>query len=265
MAKRGHTTPSWSDIVLRGVGWGVLAGVYAVVVAFPISAVRTPVYEARATVIISARDPLRPGFGHALVTSSPLAIETYRGVMTSRLTVEEALRAHAHEEEPNRRAVRDLQRALTVTAEDAGVSAFLWVTVRHVDPVFAQRMANGIADVGVEWDAMRATRTVESIITGLDARIASLDAEIERQVSADAANLESARADLVVQRTAARALWSAAVGRLSSLEPATVPVVPIRPRPMRSAGVAGVMAALAVFGTTLAGGFRAAGGGGRRG
>jgi uncharacterized protein involved in exopolysaccharide biosynthesis len=265
MSKRGHRTPSRSGIVLRGVGWGVLAGAYAVVVAFPISAVRTPVYEATATLIISGRNPIRPPWGPALVTSSPLAIETYRGIMASRVTVEDALRADALGDVPDRRAVRDLQRALTVTAEDAGVSAFLRVAVRHVDPVYAQRMANGIAHVGVQWDTMRAARTLESIITGLDARIAGLDEEIERRSSADVANLEGARADLVVQRAAARAWWNGAVGRLSWLEPAAVPVVPISPRPRRDAGVAGVMAALAAFGSTLAGGMRTAAGDRRRG
>jgi hypothetical protein len=260
MPKRGPTSPMRSRIVRRGVGWGVLAGVYVAFVAFPIRAVQTPVYEATATVIVTARDPRWLGFGPAVVTASPLAIGTYRGILTSRLIVEEALRAHTHGEEPSRRAVRDLQRALVVTAEDAGASAFLWVSVRHVDPVFAQRMANGVADVAVRWDAMRATRTVESIIAGLDGRIASLDAEIDRPASADPAYLESARADLVVRRTAARALWSSAVGRLSVFEPATVPVVPIGPRPLASAGVAGVLAALAVFGSTWAGGLRAAAG-----
>jgi capsular polysaccharide biosynthesis protein len=211
---------------------------------------QTPVYEAQATLLTSTLDATQRDFGTTLVTAPALAVTTYRGVITSRPVVEEALRSLT-ETVPTAVETRELQGALSVRAEDAGISAFLRIAVRHVDPGLAQALANAVAEAAVRWDAARATQTLESITVSLTTQIDSLDLELARADPAEVPGLERARADLAVQLSAARALRSAAVGRITLFEAALVPDGPVAPRPLRSAVLAAAMAAFVTFGLLL--------------
>lgn len=229
----------------------------AVVVAFIAGAAtfvlvgrRTPVYEAQTTLLTSTLDAAQRDFGTTLVTAPALAVTTYRGVITSRPVVEEALRSLT-DAVPTALETRQLQGALSVRAEDAGISAFLRIAVRHVDPRRAQSLANAIAEAAVRWDAVRATQTLEAIIGSLTIQIDSLEQELTRAAPTEVPGFERARADLAVQLSAARALRSAAVGRITLFEAALVPDVPVAPRPLRSALLAAAMAGFVTFGLSL--------------
>ena len=210
-----------------------------------------PTYETSASLLVSSQDPNQRDFGVTLVTAPALDVATYQAAIRSRQVLANALQL-LNGYTPSRFQIDELAASLSLRAEEARNSSLLRVIVRGQNPVRISERANAVAEAAVDWDAERATRTLETIIGSLQAQIASIDAELAA-ASADAPveGLTRNRAELQLQLSSARALRSAAVGRLEFLERAEPPLYPIAPRPTRDAAVAGLFAVLLVYGLLL--------------
>ena len=238
-------------LIRRGLLVAVLLAGATAGVTYYLTSNIPPSYEAVAMLLVSAQDPNQRDFGVTLVTAPPLDSATYLAAIRSRQVLADALR-DARGTEPGPLDVDALAGAVTVRAEDARTSSIIRVLVRSDDPGEARDLATAVAGAAVRWDEARATRSLETIIASLDAQIASIDAEIQ---TADADTpidgLTRNRAELQLQLSSARALRTAAVGRLELLERAEAPRSAVAPRPVRSAAVAGLFAAFVSYGLLL--------------
>lgn len=236
-------------VLITAIAVGVAVGM--------LSGQRTPQYQAQATVVTTMQDPGQRGFGATLVTAPALATATYRAAALNRTVLSDAW--HALEgRPPTQLELTDFRETLTVRSEDAPASSLLRISALAADPGTAKARADAVAAALVRWDIERATRALESILAGLDAQIEAIDAEIEAATAGDpdataaeVAGLERARADLVLQRSSARALRTGAVGRVELFETATEPLTQHRPRPLRDGAFAAVLGLMAAFGAVL--------------
>ncbi len=238
-------------LLRRGLLFAAGAAVVVGSATFFISRTLPPSYEARATLVASAQDPNQRDFGVTLVTAPTLDVATYQAAIRSRQVLAEALR-EVTGVTPSSIAVDDLYAALIVRAEDARTSSLLRVLVRDDEPTVARDLANAVAAAAVNWDELRATRSLETIIESLQAQIASIDAELA--AAADDTPVEGLvrnRAELQLQLSSARALRTAAVGRLELLEAAEAPRDRVAPRPTRNAALAGLLAVFLTYGLLL--------------
>ena len=238
-------------LIRRGLVLALGAAFVAAVVTFVLSRTLPPTYEASAALLASAQDPNQRDFGVTLVTAPTLDVATYQAAIRSREVLADALRALA-ETVPAHLAVDGLMGALTIRAEEARVSSIIRVIVRDQEPAVARDLANAVAAAAVRWDERRATRSLETIIASLQAQIASIDAELAAATEdAPLEGLTRNRAELQLQLSSARALRTAAVGRLELLEQAQAPRAAIAPRPTRNAALAGMLAVLVTYGLLL--------------
>ena len=238
-------------LIRRGLLVAIVLAAAAAAVTYYVSSGLPPSFEASATLLVSAQDPNQRDFGVTLVTAPPLDSATYAAAIRSRNVLADALE-NARAPAPSQLEVNALAARVTVRAEDARVSSTIRVTVRDDDAGEARDLANAVAAAAVRWDEARATRALETIIASLVAQIASVDQEIETaDAEAPIDGLTRNRAELQLQLSSARALRTAAVGRLELLERAETPLVPYAPRPMRSAAIAGMFAVLLTYGLLL--------------
>lgn len=245
------------DLVRRGLASAVVAAIALGVAAYLLTGLQTPIYEAQATVLTSSQDPNQRDFGTTLVTAPTLDIESYVTAATSRPVLADAYE-RATGRAPDRTQLRDLQKATVVRAEQANASSTMRLLVSDENPRVARDLANALADALVAWDVQRATRSLETIIDSLEAQIEAIDAELGVAAASDApangattSGLERARADLTLQLSSARALRSAAVGRIEPMEPAIAPTIPVSPSPLRSSVLAAALAVFLVYGLLL--------------
>lgn len=246
----GERQPSLQD-ALELVRGGLLPVVLAAVVVggatYFVRAAQPTEYEAQATVVTTTQDPAQRAFGNTLVTAPALSTATYRAAALSHPVLERALE-HLAGMPSSDESVRLLQGSLSVRTEEAQASALLRIAARAYDAELAQKRANAVAEALVEWDAGRATRSLETIVESLVAQIDSIDAEIAEAASENVAGLQRARADLALQLSSARALRAGAVGRIELFETAPSPGVPVSPRPLRDATAMTLLAVLAAYG-----------------
>jgi polysaccharide biosynthesis transport protein len=239
------------DLVRRGLWLSLVAAALAAGATYFIVRETPPTYEARATLVASAQDPSQRDFGTTLVTAPALDVATYRSAITSRPVLSDAYRAYSGET-PTSLDVALLVASVTVRTDEARVSSVVRIHVRADDPQRARALANAVAAAAVRWDEQRATRSLETIIASLEAQIDAIDLELETATEDTLhAGLQRARGDLQLQLSSARALRTAAVGRLEFLEEAELPSGSIAPRPVRSAGLAGLLAVILVYGLLL--------------
>ena len=248
------TEPTLRDLIAlirRGLLVALFFAVAAGAATYYLTSNVPPSYEAGATLLVSAQDPNQRDFGVTLVTAPPLDSATYLAAIRSRQMIADAL-FFMRGVEPNPLEVDALVAAVTVRADDARTSSIIRVVVRDDDPDQARTLANAIASAAVRWDVARATRSLATIISSLEAQISAVDTELQ---AADATTpidgLTRNRAELQLQLSSARALRTAAVGRIELLERAEAPRSPVAPRPVRSAAIAAVFAVLATYGLLL--------------
>lgn len=237
------------QLLRRGLVFATSAALVAGAATYLINRAAAPTFEAQATIVSSSQDPNQRDFGTTLVTAPPLDANAYRVAITSR-PVLAAVLEEVDGLPPTPAAVDGLDRSLTVRAEGTSTTSLFRLVVVDETPARARDLANAIADAAIRWDEQRATRSLESIIDSLEAQIASIDAELAA-TETPAVGLDRARGDLALQLSSARALRSAAIGRLELLEAADAPRFPVSPRPTRNAALAAVLAALAVYGALL--------------
>ena len=252
--------PTLRDVVRvlrRGLLPALLTAIAVGVAVAVLSGQRTPQYQAQATVVTTTQDPGQRGFGATLVTAPALATATYRAAALNQTVLTDAWQT-LEGRSPTELELTDFRESLTVRSEDAPASSLLRISALAPEPSTAKARADAVAAALVRWDIERATRALESILAGLEAQIEAIDAEIEAataagpdEAAAEIAGLERARADLVLQRSSARALRSGAVGRVELFETATEPLTPHRPRPLRDGAFAAVLGLMVAFGVVL--------------
>lgn len=237
-------------LIRRGAGVAFAVSVLAAATAFFVSHALPPTYEAQATLLVSAQDPNQREFGVTLVTAPTLDVATYMAAIRARQVRGEAFLT-ATGRTPTGLELEDFAEALTLRAEDARTSSVIRVLVRDDDAVLARDLANAVAAAAVRWDELRATRSLETIIDTLEAQIAAIDAELAATEGAPTDGLTLSRGELQLQLTSARALRTAAVGRVELLEEAEAPRAPASPRPLVNAALAGVLSIMLVYGIAL--------------
>lgn len=249
-----HNEPTLRDglaLVRRGLVLAVAMALVAAAGTYYLVDLLPPRYEAVATLLVSAQDPNQRDFGVTLVTAPPLDSPTYVAAIRSRQLLADAL-LDVRGVAPTPLEVDALARAVAVRAADARTSSVISVSVQDDEPVEARVLANAVAAAAVRWDEARATRSLETIIASLEAQIASIDQEIlTADADAPIDGLTRNRAELQLQLSSARALRTAAVGRLEPLERAETPRTRVAPRPLRSAAAAGLFAVLLTYGLLL--------------
>ncbi len=257
MSDRGDPTGSLAGLVevfTRGLGWAFVGSVIAATATFFLAGALPPTFEGEAVLIVSAQDPDQRDFGTTLVTAPALDVATYRSAILSRSVLSDAYGEldGLSDAAPSPALLESLAEDLSVRAEDARVSSVIRVVARATTAERASEFANAVANAAMRWDEQRATRGLETIIRSLTAQIASIDAELATSAAdAPVEGLQRTRGDLQIELSSARALRSAAVGRLELLEEAVAPLEPVAPRPLRSAALAGLLAVFFVYGVLL--------------
>ncbi len=236
----------------------VFCTVLVVGTALVLSALQTPVYEARARLLID-RD--RSVFGGQTWFSDPNFVETQMQVITS---------------EPIRELVRStLKSAPPVSATAVGTTSVVQISAQSEDPRQAATIANAYADAYVAYrrtkaaDALAAaSRELQAKIEGLQRQIDDLGRQLAeippctttREPSANCGLRDSVQQDrdgLVAQQVPFRQKLDqmqvdSSVGDTGTqvVVPATVPTRPVRPTPVRN-GLLALGVGL-VFGIALA-------------
>ncbi|MBA3891286.1 MAG: hypothetical protein H0X64_12230, partial [Gemmatimonadaceae bacterium] len=248
------TLNDFVDVIRRGFWLALIMASVGAGVTYFVSSRLPPTFEARATLVVSSQDPNQRGFGTTVVTAPALDVTTYRSAITSRPVLADAFRALTAlnaDAAPNG-VVDSLGRSVSVRLEAANISSLLRIHARDENAERARNLANAVAGAAVRWDEQRATRALEAVLDSLSLQIISIDRELA--AAGDDTPIEGlvrTRGDLQLQLSSARAMRTAAAGRLELLEPAEVPLTPIAPRPVRSAGLAGVLAVFFAYGLLL--------------
>lgn len=239
-----------ADLLVRGLLPALAVAAVVAGLTFFLSSQREPLYQAQATVVTTAQDPAQRTFGSTLVTAPALATATYRAAAVSRAVVAAAW-SEVEGQPPTEQELTRFASSVSVRSEDANVSALLRITVQAPGPSEARQRADAVARALVAWDEQRATRSLETIIESLAAQIETIERELEIADAQAVAGLERTQADLMLQLSSARALRTGAIGRVELFEAAIEPTRPVRPRPLRDAAVAALLAIVLVYGLTL--------------
>jgi polysaccharide biosynthesis transport protein len=237
------------DFVRRGLLWALVFAVVGATLGFALSRRVEPTYLSRATLVATHLDPSARTFGTVLLTAPPLDAGTYRTAILSRAVLGPAIESLVEANVTQ----GGLGGQLSVTTEGTTATTIIRVEVRSPDAARSAAIANAVAAAAIKWDEGRATRTLETIIEALHAQIAGIDAELSTPLDANTREgLLRSRGDLSIQLSSARALRNAAVGRLEPLEAAIIPTFAVAPNPMRTAIVAGLLAAILVYAVRFA-------------
>lgn len=214
-----------------------------------------PVYQATTTVI--AVQAALPNAGSTELMTPPLSADAYEAVLESDLIITDTLTFLG----ANDLDVSDVdQRLISETRDNIDVAitedtrfrlANLFdISYTSPDPAAAAEVVNALAASLINWDAERAQQNVEQTITTLERQLDALDEEIESlQLMADVSSQEELdnrrvlRAQQQQELFYAQALRNSAPSLLSVIQPATVPLEPVAPKPIRYAALAfiGVM------------------------
>lgn len=243
--------PTFADLtrlMVRGAMIALLAGLSVGAVAYFVSSNMSERYQAEATLLLSEAQIAPVGAPSGMFTAPDLAVETYAGAIQSRTVLATAL-ASLTGVDPDAAAIEELREATTVRTDNAEISAFLHVAVRHARPERAQDLANGIAMAAVNWDVQRAEAALRSTVEGLTAQRDALRAELAE--SAANGVLEAQVADLSARLSSARALLASVGSRLTLFETAPMPAEPVAPHPLRTALIAAVLAVLVTYGVLM--------------
>lgn len=249
-APNGPTFRETVDVMRRSFLPVVVAAVLVGVATFVASGLRAPSFEARATVVVTTQDPDHVAFGTTLVVAPALAPSTYREAALGRDVLAIAHR-RATGTAPSRRDVADLRSRLQVRIEQESTSSLIRIIARAESADEAMTFANAVALALRDWDRARAARILEMTVASLAARLDAIDQELAMAAPGDVSGLQQARAEVMLQRTSARALLMSAVGRADVFELASRHAQVVHPQPLRDALIAAVAAATLIIGLSL--------------
>jgi non-specific protein-tyrosine kinase len=238
----------------KGVLWALGVAILLSGTVFLFNNSREPVYRARSTVLAAQTNPELRQFGVSLATAPSLDASAYRAAVLSRPVIEDVMR-QLDLPEIDQRALETFRKGIAVRLEDTQTSSLIHIEVDNSSAAAAADRANALAGALVLWDQNRANEHLRRIITTLEQQIAALDQQIAGlRVSAEATQDQidgnaSLRAQQQEQLYYARALSNSAIGLLDVLEPASPPLDPIAPRPVRNGILAFIVGLLFTYGT----------------
>jgi polysaccharide biosynthesis transport protein len=217
-----------------------------------------PVFQAETTLLVGRTTGGFTQFGLSPVTAPPIDLGAYRVAAVSDSVLTEALRGMGIEE-PTQSQVRSL-RGRVGTNVEAGVrdSSLLRIEARGESASVAIARANAVAQALVAWDDDRSSASMRRVIGTLEQQIEALSEQVrtlqavgEPGAEGQIEGLVRLRAEQQQQLAYARALVASAQGLLSVLQVADTTARQTAPRPMMTAGLAAVLAAVAVYGLLL--------------
>src|SRR5690606_30904181 len=122
----------------------------------------------------------------------------------------------------------------------------------------AAALANAVAQALMAWDAERPRANLMQMISGLQQRIADLDRQIDAAQEAysvtsnQSSSLIALRSEQVSQLSTAVLLSDTVMGRLETVQLASIPIAPVAPSPVFESALGGILAfALAYLGLLL--------------
>jgi capsular exopolysaccharide synthesis family protein len=230
--------------VLRRRKWiVVVVTVTVVAVALAVSLLQTPVYEGTAELLLQPRSTESLFDPNTGVRSDPNRnVQTEIQVLSSR---------------PVRDAVEEkLGSAPEVSASPVGQTDVIEVSAESTDPEQAARIANAYAEAYIDFrrtaavnDLLDAAVEVQAKIADLERRVEEIDERIESVPPGEREQLEASlaaeRSTLVSQQSLFRQKLdqlqvdsTLKTGGAQLVTPATAPLEPIRPTPLRNGVVA---------------------------
>ncbi len=214
-----------------------------------------PTYRASATILVARGDAALAQFGLAPTVASPLEFGAYRVVAASDAVLTEAVR-YMGVEEPTASDVSAMRGRTAVSApRDANL---IVIEGRGNTPLDAVERANALASALVLWDRQRAGESIGRVVVTLEQQIEALSEQVRALQTAGDAGAEDQIEGLIRRRAEqqqqlgyARALMVSADGVLQVLQWADPTVRQTAPTPLTTAGMAAILAVVAVYALLL--------------
>jgi succinoglycan biosynthesis transport protein ExoP len=236
----------------RGLFLAIICSLFAASAAYYFTQRLELRYQARATVLATEIRPDLDALGMSLVMASPLDASSYRVAATSSPVLAKAV-AILMRGATSSSTIQKLRDKIRVRTDVDRNSTLIHIDVTDHVPEIATFTANAVADALMQWDTGRTAHTLNIVIATLEEQITALDAQLSELDTAtedfqDQHNsLTTLKAEQQIQLSLTRALSNSAVGFLEVLEPATTPLAPISPQPLRNAIAASVLVFFLVY------------------
>ena len=236
----------------------ILCTLLAALVAFVISQRLTPVFQASTTVLVDV--PSTGTSEVAALQASERLSRTYSEMMTNKTLLQETIDTLGLKMEPSKLAGMITVRSLTNTQ-------LIDVQVESTDPHAAATIANTLVAIfsneirdlqSSRYDLSRSN--IEAQLADVEAQINETNAQLFNQPPGDArdrletklAQQQQIYATLLGSYEQIRLSEAQSISTVVIYDPASVPEVPIKPRPLMNTAIAGLTAFLLVTGGIFA-------------
>ncbi|MFD2609105.1 AAA family ATPase [Deinococcus taklimakanensis] len=245
------------DGVRRRLPWVLLGVALTVPAVYSWEKSRPNVFESSATLMTSGSLGV-PGVGDSLVKASPLPEgalrEALRGPVVMGEIIDRVKRDSRFPEglkgelasdlEVQRRMKRLGTFQLVASIDPLSQQGLYTVMARSSDAQTSEILVNIAADALLNWDKGRALRSLDRAARSFQAQLTEIDRQLANAAlpRVERETLVASRAN--VQRNLAQAKLQAegVSGSLDLVSPGLAPQTPLAPRPLRSAGLAGLLA-----------------------
>lgn len=245
------------DGVRRRLPWVLLGVALTVPAVYSWEKSRPNVFESSATLMTSGSFGV-PGVGDSLVKASPLPEgalrEALRGPVVMGEIIDRVKRDSRFPEglkgelasdlEVQRRMKRLGTFQLVASIDPLSQQGLYTVMARSGDAQTSEILVNIAADALLNWDKGRALRSLDRAARSFQAQLTEIDRQLANAAlpRVERETLVASRAN--VQRNLAQAKLQAegVSGSLDLVSPGLAPQTPLAPRPLRSAGLAGLLA-----------------------
>ena len=235
-------------VVLAAIGAGV---------AYFISSSRPPIYTTDAILLATLGDLSLSGVNVPIVAAPPINPTFYKAAAKGQDVIGAALTALGLEVTPAR--VDSIRQRFSISPDSSAAfrdSSQITLGLRGPDPEGVAATLNALAKALVEWDRQRAETFISDLIDQLNRTISATQTEITRLEAAGSSpsQLGQLQNRLLTQQTNrenAEAAVGTARSRLEFIQPASVPVSPVAPKPFFDAAVAGILGVLLAYGILL--------------
>ena len=234
-------------VVLAAIGAGV---------AYFVSSSRTPTYTTDAVLLATLGDIELPGVQVPIVAAPSINPSSYETAAKSQEVIGSALTRLGLEVTPGR--VNSTRNRYRVSADSGSrdSSSEIALEYRGSEPETVAATLDALAVALIDWDRQRAETFVRSIVTQLDRTIAETQRKVAQREAAGAGPSELGQLqNTLVQQQTNRENVEAAAGtarsRLEFIQRASVPVVPVAPKPQFDATIAGILGFLLAYGILL--------------
>ena len=240
----------------RGLLLAVVLAVIGAGVAYFVSSSRAPTYTTDAVLLATLSDGSFPGVDVPIVMASPINPSSYETAAKSQEVIGSALTRLGLEVTPGR--VNSTRNRYQVSADSGSRDSSSEITLefRGSEPETVAATLDALAVALIDWDRQRAETSIRSTVTQYARAIAETQRRINQSEAAGAGpgELGQLQNTLVQQQTNrenAEAAAGTARSRLEFIQRASVPVVPVAPKPQFDATIAGILGFLLAYGILL--------------